>query len=128
MFDTKRKIKERLTQSFGEIKDDPFYFYSIERYFRNKDHTEDFQVLSDKTCNDLDFNELFKFIDRTTSKIGQQFLYNTLRTITSNSDKFSDQEKLIQKISNDLNLRLWDRHSKSESNYRIQIMLIHCFI
>lgn len=107
MFETKKKIKQRLIQSFGEIKDDPFYFDSIEKYFRNKDHTGAFHILSDKTCNDLDFNELFKFVDRTTSKIGQQFLYNTLRTIPSNSDKFTEQEKLIQKISNDSNLRLY---------------------
>jgi hypothetical protein len=107
MSETKKKIKQRLTQSFGEIKDDPFYFYSIEKYFRNKDHTGAFQILSDKTCNDLDFNELFMFLDRTTSKIGQQFLYNTLRTIPSNNDKFTEQEKLIQQITNDSNLRLY---------------------
>jgi hypothetical protein len=107
MFETKRKIKQRLIRSFGEIKDDPFYFDTIEKYFRNKDHTGAFQILSDKTCNDLDFNELFMFVDRTTSKIGQQFLYNTLRTIPSNSDKFTEQEKLIQKITNESNLRLY---------------------
>src|SRR5664280_2150891 len=107
MFETRKKIKQRLTQSFGEIKYDPFYFDSIEKYFRNKGYTGAFQILSDKTCNDLDFNELFKFVDRTTSKIGQQFLYNTLRTIPSNSDKFTEQEKLIQKITNDSKLRLY---------------------
>ena len=107
MFETKKKIKKRLIKSFGEIKDDPFYFDSIEKYFRNKDHAGVFQILSDKTCNDLDFNELFKFADRTTSKIGQQFLYNTLRTIPSDSDKFTEQEKLIQEITNDSNLRLY---------------------
>jgi hypothetical protein len=106
MFETKKKITQRLSQSFGEIKDDPFYFDSIEKYFRNKDNSGAFQILSDKTCNDLDFNELFKFVDRTTSKIGQQFLYNTLRTIPSNSDKFIEQEKLIQQITNDSNLRV----------------------
>jgi len=107
MFETIKKRKQRLTQSFGEVKDDPFYFDSIEKYFRNKDHSGAFQILSDKTCNDLDFNELFKFVDRTTSKIGQQFLYNTLRTIPSNSNKFTGQEKLIQEITNDSNLRLF---------------------
>lgn len=107
MFETKKKIKQRLIRSFGEIKDDPFYFDTIEKYFRNKDHTGAFQILSDKTCNDLDFNELFMFVDRTTSKIGQQFLYNTLRTIPSNNDKFTEQEKLIQKITNESNLRLY---------------------
>ncbi|MEI6049675.1 MAG: hypothetical protein WCS03_12300 [Bacteroidota bacterium] len=107
MFDPIKKTKQRLNQSFGEIKDDPFYFDSIEKYFRNKDHSGAFQILSDKTCKDLDFNELFMFVDRTTSKIGQQFLYKTLRTIPSNSDKFTEQEKLIQEITNDSNLRLY---------------------
>ena len=102
----KRKSKERLIESFGKVKNDSFYFESIEKYFRNKDHTGAFQILSDKTCNDLDFNELFMFVDRTTSKVGQQFLYNTLRTIPSDGDKFIEQEKLIQQITNDPNLRL----------------------
>jgi hypothetical protein len=106
MFQTSKKIKQKLAQSFGEIKDDPFYFYSIERYFRSRNHTEDYQILSDKTCNDLDFNELFKFVDRTTSKIGQQYLYNTLRTIPSDSYKLTEREKLIQTITVDPELRL----------------------
>lgn len=106
MFETKKKIKDRLIESFGNVKADSFYFESIEKYFRNKDHTNAFQVLSDKTCNDLDFNELFMFVDRTTSKVGQQFLYNALRTIPSNGDKFIEQEKLIDQITKDSNLRL----------------------
>jgi DNA mismatch repair ATPase MutS len=123
MFETKKKIRQRLIESFGNVKNDSFYFESIEKYFRNKDHSDAFQVLSDKTCNDLDFDELFKFIDRTTSKIGQQFLYNTLRTIPSNSNKFAEQEKLIQKITDDSNLRLYIQLQldklKIESSYFI---------
>jgi hypothetical protein len=106
MFETKKKIKLRLLESFGKVKKDSFYFESIEKYFRNKDHTSAFQILSDKTCNDLGFNELFMFVDRTTSKVGQQFLYNTLRTIPTNSDKFREQENLIEQITKDQNLRL----------------------
>ncbi len=106
MFESKKKKRQRLIQSFGVIKEDPFYFESIEKYFRNKDHNGAFQILPDKTCMDLDFNELFMFVDRTTSKVGQQFLYNTLRTIPANSDKFSDQERIIQQIMNESNLRL----------------------
>lgn len=106
MFETKRKIKERLIGSFGKVKKDSFYFESIEKYFRNKNHSGTFQILTDKTCNDLDFNELFMFLDRTTSKVGQQFLYNTLRTIPSNNDKSFEQEKLIKQITNDPVLRL----------------------
>lgn len=106
MFETRKQIRERLSDSFGKLKNDYFNFESIEKYFRNKDNTGSFQILSDKTCNDLDFNELFMFVDRTTSKVGQQYLYNTLRTIPRNSDKLSEQERLIKQLSDDAILRL----------------------
>lgn len=106
MAETKKKIRERLTGSFGRLKSDSFYFESIEKYFRNKKHDGDFQVLSEKTCKDLDFNELFMFADRTTSYVGQQFLYDTLRTIPPDGDKFVEQEKLIDQIAKDSSLRL----------------------
>jgi hypothetical protein len=106
MFETKKKIKERLIESFGKAKKDSFYFESIEKYFRNKNHNRDFQVLSDKTCKDLDFNELFMFVDRTTSNVGQQFLYDKLRAIPPDGDKFVEQERLIEQITKDSMLRL----------------------
>jgi len=122
MFNHKRKIKERLSASFGKIKDDSFTFELIERYFKKKDKTEAFQVLSDKTCNDLDFKELFMFADRTTSKVGQQFLYHTLRTISADENKFIIQEKLIDKISKDADFRLdlqlqLDKLAKDDTYY-----------
>ena len=106
MFNNKRKIKERLSDSFGKIKEDSFTFELIDRYFRKKDKSESFQTLSDKTCNDLDFKELFMFVDRTVSKIGQQFLYNTLRNIPLNNDYIGRQERIIDKISSDSGLRV----------------------
>lgn len=105
MFNRERKIKERLSESFGKVKDDSFAFELIERYFKRKDKTGAFQVLTEKTCNDLDFNELFMFVDRTTSKVGQQFLYYTLRTIPPNNDKIASQEKIVGKIGSDPGLR-----------------------
>jgi hypothetical protein len=112
MYETKKKARERLAGLYGKLKNDPFNFGSIEQYHRNKDQTGTFQVLSDKTCNDLDFNELFIFVDRTTSKIGQQVLYNTLRTLPSDGNKFIIQEKLVELFSRDPDLRL-----------KIQVML-----
>jgi len=106
MFETRKKTRERLIGSFGRLKSDSFYFESIEKYFKNKIHDEDFQVLTDKTCKDLDFNELFMFADRTTSYVGQQFLYDTLRTIPPNGDIIVEQEKIIDQITKDSNLRL----------------------
>jgi hypothetical protein len=106
MFNSRKKKTERLIQSFGKLKTESFNFELVERYFRRKDNSNAFQVVSDKTCNDLDFNELFMFIDRTTSRVGQQFLYNALRTIPLNGEKFLIQEKLIGTINADPDLRI----------------------
>jgi len=97
---------QRLLDSFGKLKDDSFNFELIERYFRHKDNSDAFQIISDKTCNDLDFQELFMFLDRTNSKIGQQFLYNKLRLIPSHFEKNERNEKLIQKLTDDSDLRV----------------------
>src|SRR5450759_630657 len=103
---SKKKKKELFAESFGKGKTDSFNFELIEKYFRKKDKSDSFQCLSDKTCNDLDFLELFMFADRTVSKVGQQYLYNNLRTIPANGDKINKQEKLIDRISTDSVLRL----------------------
>ena len=101
-----KKIKEKLLCTFGNFKDDSFDFELIEQYFKKKNNSEEFQVLSDKTCNDLDFQELFMFIDRTTSKVGQQILYNKLRTIPLNSNKVLEHEKLISELTENSDFRV----------------------
>jgi len=105
MFNQKKKNIERLKKSFGEIKDDIFDFKMIGKYFKNKDNSKAFQILSDKTCNDLDFNELFLFLDRTHSKIGQQYLYNRLRAISPNKELTQIEERIIEKLATDENFR-----------------------
>lgn len=106
LFGRKRKYYETLLNSFGKIKDDTFNFDLIEKYFRNKKHENSFQILSDKTCQDLDFDELFMFIDRTQSKVGQQYLYNKLRNIPSNLDQLDRSESLIETFGENSDLRL----------------------
>lgn len=103
---TKKRDIEKLKASFGTIKEDGFNFELIGKYFRNKDNSDSFQVLSDKTCNDLDFEELFMFIDRTESKVGQQFLYNTLRTIPLNSKQNELNEKIINELTENVDFRV----------------------
>jgi DNA mismatch repair ATPase MutS len=106
IFKRKKKDIERLKSSFGELKDDNFNFENIKRYFLNKDNSECFHVLSDKTCNDLDFEELFMFIDRTCSKVGQQYLYNILRTVPTDSKHIELNEKIINELTNKLDFRI----------------------
>ncbi len=101
-----KKVREKLLHSFGKLKNESFDMEQIESYFRKKDHSGAFQVLSDKTCNDLDFQELYLFIDRTNSKIGQQFLYNRLRTIPAHSNEITGFESLIDKFTRDPDFRV----------------------
>lgn len=105
------------------MKNDDLNFELIKKYFRNKDPSESFQVLSDITCNDLDFEELFMFLDRTNSKVGQQYLYNQLRNIPSNSDGLDLREEIIKKISEDADFRMGTQilieELKSDEAYHI---------
>jgi len=106
MFNNTRKAQAKFAASFGKMKEDAFRFDFIERYFGLKDKSASFHSLSDKTCNDLDFKELFMFVDRTTSRVGQQYLYDRLRTVPGNGEELAGQEQLIHKIATDPELRV----------------------
>jgi DNA mismatch repair ATPase MutS len=106
MNNREKRKREKLIQAFGKLKEDAFNFELIEKYYRKKDPSNAYQVINDKTCNDLDFQELFMFIDRTSSKIGQQFLYNRLRTINYDAESLSVHEQIIEEIGQNQNFRL----------------------
>ena len=78
------------------IKTAPFNFSQIERYFAlvKKDNT--LQTISDRTYQDLDLEDVFKFIDRTSGNVGQQYLYNMLRTIPAGNYRSERIENLIK--------------------------------
>lgn len=103
IFKHKKKLQEQLQQSFGKIKDESFDFDLIGKYFKGKDNSKTFQVISDKTCNDLDFEELFMYLDRTTSKVGQQYLYQQLRVISE--DFSSKDEELVRRFKENSRFR-----------------------
>jgi hypothetical protein len=99
------KAAARLTASFGQIKDDGFNFDLIQKYFRNRKNLHALQVVSDKTCNDLDFEALFMYLDRTHSRVGQQYLYNRLRTIPPDNYGLELHEKIIDTFTRNAGLR-----------------------
>ena len=65
-----KKKYNNLKQDWGEPKTEDFDFDLIEKYFSKKDNSAYFQLISEKTINDIDFHELFIFLDRTNSRIG----------------------------------------------------------
>lgn len=64
-------------------------------YFRNKPDEENDQVIDDGTAEDLDFDQLFERLDKTKSRVGQQYLYDRLRRIPLNHDHYVEEEKVI---------------------------------
>ncbi len=78
-----KNIKVNLLKNWGKQKENEYFnFYIIKQYFENNFHkNHSYHKISERTSVDLDIDELFKFIDRTSSKIGQQYLYFKIRTI-----------------------------------------------
>ncbi|WP_307756541.1 DNA mismatch repair protein MutS [uncultured Alistipes sp.] len=81
-----------------------YNFDLVSRYFYNDSSDENsFQVIDAETTADLDLNTVFERIDRTTSKVGQQYLYSKLRTLRGEdevkgfggrADRFSEDPEL----------------------------------
>jgi hypothetical protein len=100
----KRKRKQtlyKLKRNWGKAKEEEeFHFDSIKKYFKNNNQKEKaFHLISDRCANDIDIDETFKIIDRTSSKIGQQYLYFKIRTVETENSlwSFSELTNLFEK-------------------------------
>jgi ABC-type Na+ transport system ATPase subunit NatA len=94
MFNKKQQAIESLRESSGLIKTTYCNIDKIRSLFDKTKGRFTSQVVDDRACEDIDFDELFMFADRTTSVVGQQHLYRKLRT--PNASDFEEQETLIR--------------------------------
>ncbi len=94
-----RKKKEQVIDPYLWLKEkeDNFNFELIGKYFQNniKFEKEYSQHISDKVSIDLDLEDVFKKIDRTTSRIGQQYLFYKTRVIHNSLEKLDSFSKLV---------------------------------
>ena len=104
-FNRKRKIKQKIKDAFGKPKQETFVFENIRRYFDRNTAEDNFQTFSEKTCNDLNFENMYAFSDRTASKVGQQCLYNRMRKVPVNRKQFDMLEKWADEFQKDESLR-----------------------
>ena len=58
-----------------------FDLTKIKWYFKNNDTSGAFQVLTEQTCTDLNLDDFFFRINKTSSCVGQQYMYDRLRRI-----------------------------------------------
>ncbi len=99
----KNKRLEALRRKWGLPKIDYYNFERIERYSKLTGEAS-FHTLNSQTKSDIDFFDLFAFIDRTSSKPGQQYLYDKLSKPTSH---IADLEKMNDQI------QFFSSHQKS---------------
>lgn len=112
----KKRILKNLEASFGERKTEGFNFDLIKRYDCSLGQSNNVQILSDQTCNDLDVDLFFCFIDRTSSKVGQQYLYSKVRTLDHSPRKFNYQEQVIQHL---------EKHPEDRLNIQYQLQKLN---
>ena len=71
----------------------------VEYYFKCNKNSDVFQTISERTIKDIDFYELFAYVNRCLSKIGEQYLFDKLLTIKA-STSIDEQEQLIDLFVN----------------------------
>ncbi|HKI78812.1 MAG TPA: hypothetical protein VKA26_09745 [Ignavibacteriaceae bacterium] len=96
MFFNKKKILKEIREAWGK---------PVER-FRNLDlivhyhnvvlKTDDEEIIEDKTWTDLNLDQLFNYLDRTNSSIGQQYLFHLLKKYEHNTDTLNKRYELFQ--------------------------------
>jgi len=99
MFRSRKKHDQELLRNYKKLKGSTFDFERIALFFINTDKPDAHQIIPYRTLLDLDFEELFMFMDRTCSKPGQQYLYTTLRTIPKNKNRSTYFEKIIHYLN-----------------------------
>lgn len=95
------KLNTKEPNSFDrkeEVKSDFFDFERINSFWK-KNQTNEHQRISEDTAKDLDFEELYMFLDRTISSVGQQYLYYVLRTIPRNNYRAAKFESIIETLN-----------------------------
>lgn len=106
-YNTKRKKQksiDQLRETWGKPKNTPFYFNRIQR-FAEIIKDERYHRLTNQTLYDIDFQELFMLLDRTSSRVGQQYLYKKLIEPTNNVEALKKSSTFSDLLSSDVALR-----------------------
>ena len=115
-FKKKQKEKEeKLCSQWGKVKTAPFDFEKIALY-ADLNKGIHFHQLSAQTKTDIDFNDIFCLVDRTVSRVGQQFLYATLSNPTNDKVALHKQHEQAIFFSSNEALRIETQLQLSKLN------------
>lgn len=123
---TLKKQTAKLKAFWGKPKEEYINFNKVRRY-TNLSHLSQHHELSEQTMNDIDFDRLFTFLDRTTSKIGQQYLYDRLRKPLFSKQELQQFDTQCNFFSSNLEARITAQLELgklgSEQNYSVVSLL-----
>lgn len=105
MFWRKNKKLENLKKIWGKQIEKHRNFDLISSYHRLLQTDISKSVVDDKTWDDLNFNSIYRLLDRNTSGVGQQYLYSLLHKYESNEDELKRRQKLIKELKENSELR-----------------------
>lgn len=99
-----KRLEDTINKNYGNIPDKKYQegeldrISSLYKYLKNKKDKEnkinDTEYIDDITWNDLDMNEVFKHINNTYSSVGDEYLYNMLRT-PQDSGKLKEFNRMV---------------------------------
>jgi hypothetical protein len=101
--------RENLRRDWTDVKNSRYIdLDSVENYFLNTigESEAHLQLISDKIANDLYLDEVFKMVDRTVSRVGQQYLYARMRTLEKDPSGLLIQDAFAELVAGDEELRL----------------------
>lgn len=99
-YKTKQKRKRLLDEiriNWGQPLDRVRHHRPITSYSKHLD--EDALLVA--LANDIDLDKLFNYVDRTSSKPGQQYLYSMLRKPVRDLQKLLDLDQLVEQVGTD---------------------------
>ena len=99
-----KKVLAAIREAWGKTKTGSLNFDRVSKYVIHKNNSP-FHRLSQQTLVDVDFPEFFEFIDRTTSRIGQQYLFDILIHPDNDIVKLQSREPDIQFFCNEPEVR-----------------------
>ncbi len=102
----KKQIRQQLAESWGKKKAIDHNWAQIRFYHDLVVNEQSGVVIDDDTWDDLNFDKLFKLIDRTESNIGQQVLFDMLRRPVQDAQTLEARERWIDIFGDEPDLRL----------------------
>lgn len=105
MLSKKKKSLKEIREAWGRPIDKFRNFDLISFYHESVSKSGEKEFIDDKTWLDLNMEHLFSYLDRSSSSIGQQFLYHLLRSYEKDSEILNKRNQIRQILDKNSELR-----------------------